>query len=83
MRDHCHLTSTFRGTEHRECSLNYKVPKFVLVVFHNLAGYDSYLFVKCLGLPRATSTASLIRKSDTSPAPTACLSQSTRMTKGS
>jgi hypothetical protein len=27
-----------------------RVPKFVPILFHNLEGYDSHLFVKSLGL---------------------------------
>ena len=42
VRDHCHL---FRGAAHDICNLKYKVPKFFPVVFHNLAGYDSHLFI--------------------------------------
>ena len=49
MRDHCHLSSKFRGTAHEVCNLKYKVPKFFPVVFHNLSGFDSQLFIKILG----------------------------------
>jgi len=48
VRDHCHLGGKFRGAAHNECNLNYKIPKFFPVVFHNLTGYDSHLFVKKL-----------------------------------
>ena len=47
-RDHCHLTGKYRGAAHSNCNLNYKVPKFFPVIFHNLSGYDSHLFVKKL-----------------------------------
>ena len=45
VRDHCHLT----GMLNEICNLKYKVPKFFPVVFHNLSGYDSHLFIKTLG----------------------------------
>ena len=47
VRDHCHLFGKFRGAA--VCNLKYKVPKFFPVVFHNLSGYDSHLFIETLG----------------------------------
>ena len=49
VRDHCHFTGRYRGAAHNLCNLKYKKPKFILVVFHNLSGYDSHLFIKNLG----------------------------------
>ena len=49
VRDHCHLTGKFRGAAHEGCNLKYKIPKFFPVVFHNLSGSDSHLFIKTLG----------------------------------
>ena len=46
--DHCHLSGKFRSAAHEVCNLKYKVPKFFPVVFHNLSGYDSHLFIKPL-----------------------------------
>ena len=43
------LSGKFRGAAHKVCHLKYKVPKLFPVVFHNLSGYDSYLFIKTLG----------------------------------
>ena len=48
VRDHCHLSGKFRGAAHKICNLKYKVPKFFPLVFHNLSGYDSHLFIKTL-----------------------------------
>ena len=46
--DHCHLSGKFRGAAHKVCNLEYKVPTIFPVVFHNLSGYDSHLFIKTL-----------------------------------
>jgi Recombination endonuclease VII len=48
VRDHCHITGKYRGAAHNDCNLNYKIPKFIPVLFHNLSGYDSHLFIKKL-----------------------------------
>ena len=50
VRDHCHLTGKYRGAAHKECNLRMRTPEFVPILFHNLEGYDSHLFVKSLGL---------------------------------
>ena len=49
VRDHCHFTGRYRGTACNACNLNYEKPNFTPVVFHNLSGYDSHLFIKNLG----------------------------------
>ena len=48
VRDHCHISGKFRGAAHNKCNLDYKVPRFFPVLFHNLSGYDSHLFIKKL-----------------------------------
>jgi hypothetical protein len=50
VRDHCHLTGKYRGAAHNKCNLQYRLPKFTPIFFHNLSGYDSHLFVKNLGV---------------------------------
>jgi hypothetical protein len=50
VKDHCHLTGKYRGAAHGGCNLKMGVPKFIPVLFHNLEGYDSHLFIKSLGL---------------------------------
>ena len=48
VRDHCHFTGKYRGAANKSCNLKYKKPNFTPVVFHNLSGYDSHLFIKNL-----------------------------------
>ena len=46
VRDHCHYTSRYRGPAHMKCNLQYKIPSYIPIVFHNLSGYDAHLFIK-------------------------------------
>ena len=48
VRDHCHYTRKYRGAAHSSCNLRYRIPDYIPVVFHNLAGYDAHLFIKKL-----------------------------------
>ena len=48
MRDHCHFTGEYRGAAHNDCNLKCKKPLILPVIFHNLQGYDSHLFIKQL-----------------------------------
>ena len=46
VRDHCHYSGLYRGAAHSSCNLQYKIPNYIPVVFHNLAGYDAHLFIR-------------------------------------
>ena len=48
VRDHCHYTGKYRGAAHSNCTLNYKIPKEIPVVFHNASTYDYHFIVKQL-----------------------------------
>ena len=43
IRDHCHITSKFRGAALWICNINFQLTKKIPVIFHNLKGYDSHL----------------------------------------
>ena len=46
VRDHCHYSGLYRGAAHFSCNLQYKIPSYIPVVFHNLTGYDAHLFIR-------------------------------------
>ena len=60
VRDHCHYTGKYRGAAHSSCNLRYRIPDYIPVVFHNLAGYDAHLFIK--ELAKHTSKIGVIAK---------------------
>ena len=43
VRDHCYITSKFRGTAHWNCNINFQLTKKNPVIFHNSKGYDIHL----------------------------------------
>ena len=48
VRDHCHYTAKFRRAARNICSLKYKTPKEILVVFHNGSTYNHHFIIKQL-----------------------------------
>ena len=60
VRDHCHYTGMYRGAAHYGCNLRYKIPSYIPVVFHNLAGYDAHLFIR--ELAKYTKDTGVIEK---------------------
>ena len=64
VRDHCHYTGRYRGAAHNSCNLKYRKPNNISVFFHNLAGYDSHLFIKKLGTPDKKENIKCIPKNE-------------------
>ena len=60
MRDHCQYSGIYRGAAHSLCNLQYKIPSYIPVVFHNLLGYEAHLFIK--GLADCGSKMGVIAK---------------------
>ena len=50
VRDHCHLTSDYRGPAHSKCNNNVtqKQSNFIPFIFHNFSNYDFHMFFKKL-----------------------------------
>ena len=48
VRDHCHISSKFRGADHWSCNINFQLTKRIPVIFHNLKGDDSHLIFSVL-----------------------------------
>ncbi|XP_014476714.1 PREDICTED: uncharacterized protein LOC106745535 [Dinoponera quadriceps] len=46
MRDHCHLTSRYRGPAHSRCNLNYRNSHIIPAFFHNLSSYDAHFIIE-------------------------------------
>ena len=40
VRDHCHITSKFKGAAHKECNSKLRIPRKLPIIFHNLEDYD-------------------------------------------
>ena len=49
VRDHCHITGKYRGSQHGDCNINLKLNQKFPILFHNLKNYDSHLIVQELG----------------------------------
>lgn len=56
------LTGKYRGAAHNNCNLNYKILKFIPIIFHNVANYDAHLFIKNLGKTTGKIIVFLIMK---------------------
>ena len=64
VRDHCHYTGLYRGPAHSLCNLRYKIPSYIPVVFHNLSGYDTHLFIRELGAHKSYMEVIAMNKED-------------------
>ncbi|XP_033115278.1 uncharacterized protein LOC117115545 [Anneissia japonica] len=51
VRDHCHVTDTYRGAAHAGCNLKLRLHENtpIPVLFHNLTGYDGHLIMQGIG----------------------------------
>ena len=45
IRDHCHYTGKYRGAAHNTCTLRYRTPKEIPVIFHNGSTYDYHFII--------------------------------------
>ena len=62
VRDHCHYTGRYRGPAHMKRNLQYKVPSYIPIVFYNLSGYDTHLFIKELAASTDGASMGVIAK---------------------
>lgn len=46
--DYCHFTGKYRGAAHNKCNLQCRKPLILQIIFHNLQGYDSNVFIEQL-----------------------------------
>ena len=46
VRDHCDYSGLYRRAAPSSCNLQHKIPNYIPVIFHNLAGYDAHLFIR-------------------------------------
>ena len=49
VKDHYHITGTYRSSAHWSCNNNIKLTRNVSVTFHNLRGYDKHLIMPEIG----------------------------------
>ncbi|KAK3108933.1 hypothetical protein FSP39_019099 [Pinctada imbricata] len=50
VRDHCHVSGRYRGAACSNCNLNFRHPKFIPVIFHNLKNFDAHILCQSIGL---------------------------------
>ena len=46
VRDLCHFSGEYREPAHNGCNRKLQEKRFIPIVFHNLKGYDSHIFIK-------------------------------------
>ena len=64
VRDHCHYTGLYRGLALSLCNLRYKIPSYIPLVFHNLSGYITHLFIRELGAHTSEMSVIVQNKED-------------------
>ena len=46
VRDHYLVTGRFRGAANNKCKINLRLPRKLLIIFHNLQGNDGHIIFK-------------------------------------
>ena len=46
VRDHFHITGKYRGSAHKKCNSELRIPRKLPIIFHNLEGYDGHLIFR-------------------------------------
>ena len=45
VKDHCHFIRKYRGAPCNICNIRYKIPKEILIVFHNGLKHDYHFII--------------------------------------
>ena len=46
VRYHFHITGKYRGSAHKKCNSELRIPRKLPIIFHNLEGYDEHLIFR-------------------------------------
>ena len=49
VKDRCRISGKYRRSAHRDCNINVKLNRKIIVVFYNLKSYDSHFIMQKLG----------------------------------
>ncbi|KAL5269338.1 hypothetical protein ACHWQZ_G002978 [Mnemiopsis leidyi] len=60
VRDHCHISGSFRGAAHSQCNLRARQQKKLFVYFHNGKGYDNHFILTALASDKRVGAIEVI-----------------------